>query len=458
MCIVIHVIVIAVIVRASCTACDGSLLLLLLASLNASALPQTTTMSLQRPSGPRIQRSPSPLPAPTHPPPPIPIPTPPASDAPNGFNPAHSHSSSTSSLHPDVPPLNIRGRPLPPSLSIHMPATPPPPPSKPQLQLPLLSDNPDASPAPSVGRGSLHPLAPSPRPKPRTPRLNISAIPTPHPRSTDSDSPPYSYYGGGPVPPPQTYFEGGDVPTIRPPLPGRIDTSMGLSSNTNNNDDNDTSTCTYPGPSTDRPHIQTVTADPLADLNALTSTIREIGSEEIHAGDTYRPEEWSDDMFEDIVRLGEGAGGAVHKVKVQRTGEIMARKTITTRETPPKQLLRELQFMRTTVHHNICKFYGAYISPSSSEVKVLMEVCEGGSLEAVGKRIRELGGRISEKVASRLAEGVSMLFHYIEINWIKALIIPFPVVVIVFLRYSRVLPISIQEELSTVTSSRQTSY
>ena len=85
----------------------------------------------------------------------------------------------------------------------------------------------------------------------------------------------------------------------------------------------------------------------------------------------------------------------------------MARKTITTREAPMKQLLRELAMVTKTNHVNIVKFYGAYISPSDSEVKVLMEYCEGGSLEAVGRRIRERGGRVGEKVAGRLAEGVS---------------------------------------------------
>ena len=71
-----------------------------------------------------------------------------------------------------------------------------------------------------------------------------------------------------------------------------------------------------------------------------------------------------------------------------------------------KQLLREITITSSTSHVNIVHFYGAYISPSSSEVKVLMEYCEGGSLESVGKRMREIGGRVSERVAGRLAEGV----------------------------------------------------
>lgn len=128
--------------------------------------------------------------------------------------------------------------------------------------------------------------------------------------------------------------------------------------------------------------------------------------EEGHRGG-YSGDDWADDDFENIGRLGEGAGGAVHKVKDKRSGIIMARKTIPTRTTPAIQLIRELSFMSTD-HPNIIVFHGAYISPSSSEVKLLMEVCEGGSLDAVGKKVRELGRRISEKVAAKLAEGVRL--------------------------------------------------
>lgn len=117
--------------------------------------------------------------------------------------------------------------------------------------------------------------------------------------------------------------------------------------------------------------------------------------------------DWSDAMLEEIARLGEGAGGAVHHVKDKKTGTYMARKTITTREAPMKQLLRELDIISSTAHPNIVLFYGAYMSPSSSEVKILMEYCPGLSLESIGKRMAERGGRVGEKVAGRLAEGVS---------------------------------------------------
>jgi mitogen-activated protein kinase kinase len=115
---------------------------------------------------------------------------------------------------------------------------------------------------------------------------------------------------------------------------------------------------------------------------------------------------WDDDVLEEISRLG--VGSTVHKVKDKRTGKIMARKTIT--PPPPdevqmKQLLRQLSIMSSIEHMNIVLFYGTYIS-SPCEVKALLEFCEGGSLEAVGKRIKELNARVGENIAARLAEGV----------------------------------------------------
>ncbi|KAF9469896.1 kinase-like domain-containing protein [Collybia nuda] len=126
------------------------------------------------------------------------------------------------------------------------------------------------------------------------------------------------------------------------------------------------------------------------------------------------PLTWSDDCLEELSRLGEGAGGAVHKVKDKRTGKIMARKTITTRESPMKQLLREVSIISSTQHVNIILFHGAYMSPSSSEVKILMEFCEGGSLETVGKRIKDRGAIVGEKIAGRLAEGVLQGLAYLH--------------------------------------------
>lgn len=116
--------------------------------------------------------------------------------------------------------------------------------------------------------------------------------------------------------------------------------------------------------------------------------------------------EFSDSILEVVSRLGEGAGGAVHQVRDTRDGAIYARKTITTREVSMRQVVRELNIISTTSHVNIIQCFGAYMSPSSSEVKIVMEYGEGGSLEAIGHKLKEVGAIIGEKIAGRIAEGV----------------------------------------------------
>ena len=191
------------------------------------------------------------------------------------------------------------------------------------------------------------------------------------------------YYGGAALQPMSFSAEGPDDATIRP---NSADTQTvdDLRATLRNLDINPT---------------------PPPKLSSLSSTsIHQVLS------NSSQGDEWSDEFLQELDRLGEGAGGAVHTVRDKRTDVVMARKTITTREAPMKQLNRELSFMSSTSHTNIIKFYAAYISPSSSEIKLLMDFCEGGSLEAVGKRIREKGWRVGEKVAGRLAEGVSLGF------------------------------------------------
>ncbi|EIW83136.1 kinase-like protein [Coniophora puteana RWD-64-598 SS2] len=145
--------------------------------------------------------------------------------------------------------------------------------------------------------------------------------------------------------------------------------------------------------------------------NSDASNDADSPKDEIHQG---QPLEWSDDVFAVLSRLGEGNGGAVFKVQDKRTGKVMARKTITAREAPPQQLKRELTISSTADHFNIIRFFGAYVSPSTSEVNVLMEYCQGGSLAAVSERIKARNARIGEKVAGRIAEGVLSGLAYLH--------------------------------------------
>lgn len=161
-----------------------------------------------------------------------------------------------------------------------------------------------------------------------------------------------------------------------------------------------------------------------------TSTVRENemsdlqkAIEAIQIRETTDPENedaihWNNDMFESVRRLGEGAGGAVYQVKQKHTGKMMAMKTIPANpETPPRQLRRELDFLSTCIHPNITEFYGAYLSSgnaAAAEVVLLMEFCEGGSLETVSKKLREQKKRIGEQVVAKIALGVLLGLDYLH--------------------------------------------
>ena len=88
--------------------------------------------------------------------------------------------------------------------------------------------------------------------------------------------------------------------------------------------------------------------------------------------------------------------GAVEAVEDARNGRRYARQTIVAHESPLNQLVRELAFLSSLRYAHIVRFHGAYMSPSNSGVKLVMELCEGRSLAAVGEQIA--GSCVGEKV------------------------------------------------------------
>ncbi|GLB37628.1 putative protein tyrosine kinase [Lyophyllum shimeji] len=284
----------------------------------------------------------------------------------------------------------ILQRPVGPRLNTRSPS--PLPPALPPTPPLTIRKAPKLSLSPTPGR-SAPPLSlsiPTPPSRPVTPNPPAIrlAIPEQSGRTSESgdDSPLFSSYYGGPSVSLQLHTTGStDEMTIRPPLAVDVSTCLPRKP---------------PGTSNGGP------ADVKGFLDNLTNpTVNDTDD---------APSSWSDDVLEEIERLGEGAGGAVHKVRDKRTGKIMARKTITTREVPMKQLLREVSIISSTNHVNIIEFHGAYMSPSSSEVKILMDFSEGGSLESVGKRIKERGAIVGEMIAGRLAEGVLQGLAYLH--------------------------------------------
>jgi len=124
--------------------------------------------------------------------------------------------------------------------------------------------------------------------------------------------------------------------------------------------------------------------------------------------DGAEPADIDPDDITEQDRLGEGAGGTVRKVLQKSTGRIMAKKTIPANPNPEvhRQILRELQFLRTCHSPNIVSYYGAYLEDADTTIAICMEFCEGGSLDGIYKRVCEREGRIGEAVLGKIGEAV----------------------------------------------------
>ncbi|CAG8438106.1 2020_t:CDS:2 [Funneliformis mosseae] len=120
--------------------------------------------------------------------------------------------------------------------------------------------------------------------------------------------------------------------------------------------------------------------------------------------------------FIELVRLGEGAGGTVTKVKHIGDGRIMAKKKINVDPEPNihRQILRELQFLRTCHSPNIVAYFGASLEDSNSSIAIYMEYCEGGSLDAIYKNVSKREGRIGEVILGKIGESVKVATNEIS--------------------------------------------
>ncbi|KKA30373.1 hypothetical protein TD95_001015 [Thielaviopsis punctulata] len=114
--------------------------------------------------------------------------------------------------------------------------------------------------------------------------------------------------------------------------------------------------------------------------------------------------------------LGEGAGGAVTKCKLEGGKTTFALKVITSNPDPDvkKQILRELGFNKNCASEHICRYYGAFVDPATATISIAMEFCEGGCLDSIYKEVRRLGGRTGEKVLGKMAEGILSGLTYLH--------------------------------------------
>ncbi|KAG0149916.1 hypothetical protein CROQUDRAFT_652877 [Cronartium quercuum f. sp. fusiforme G11] len=129
--------------------------------------------------------------------------------------------------------------------------------------------------------------------------------------------------------------------------------------------------------------------------------------------------EFEPEDLEVLNSLGEGAGGEVKKVLHRPSGLYMAKKAIPTSPNPSvhKQILRELAFNREVADGEspwIVKYYGAFLEENDTQIAILLEYCEGGSLDAIYKRIKARQGRIGEKILGKVAESVLAGLTYLH--------------------------------------------
>lgn len=120
--------------------------------------------------------------------------------------------------------------------------------------------------------------------------------------------------------------------------------------------------------------------------------------------------------IEELGNLGEGAGGAVTRARLKGGKTVFALKIITTNPDPDvkRQIVRELGFNKECASDHICRYYGAFVDPSTATISIAMEYCEGGSLDSIYKEVKRLGGRTGEKVLGKIAEGVLRGLTYLH--------------------------------------------
>jgi mitogen-activated protein kinase kinase len=76
--------------------------------------------------------------------------------------------------------------------------------------------------------------------------------------------------------------------------------------------------------------------------------------------------------------------------------------------------VRELNFNKDCASEHICRYYGAFVDQATATISIAMEFCEGGSLDAIYKEVKKLGGRTGEKVLGKISEGVLLGLTYLH--------------------------------------------
>ncbi|KAI9296218.1 Pkinase-domain-containing protein [Neoconidiobolus thromboides FSU 785] len=122
--------------------------------------------------------------------------------------------------------------------------------------------------------------------------------------------------------------------------------------------------------------------------------------------------------IETVKKLGEGASGTVCMVRYIPNGTILARKSVPADPDPAvhRQIIRELSFLRTCNSAHIVSFMGAYYDEEDSSIAMCMEYCQGGSFDAIYKRVFAKNMSIGEGILGKVSEAVLEGLVYLHDN------------------------------------------
>jgi serine/threonine protein kinase len=126
-------------------------------------------------------------------------------------------------------------------------------------------------------------------------------------------------------------------------------------------------------------------------------------------------QQWSELVLKEQELLGRGSGVIARKVQDRRNGNVLLQKTIAMRERYVATLLKQISLISSVKHPNIVDFYGAYLSPTSREVNVITEFCDGGSLKSIGDNISRLQLVIpGERAMSQIINGIFQALNHLD--------------------------------------------
>lgn len=96
---------------------------------------------------------------------------------------------------------------------------------------------------------------------------------------------------------------------------------------------------------------------------------------------TIKKDTWVYDQFEILELLGRGKFGEVKKCKEKSTGLILAAKFLSIRrEQQKKDVLNEIEVMKSLKHPRLMQLYDVYENSSKKQMCLIMELIDGGEL------------------------------------------------------------------------------